>query len=615
MPGQSKRLCALAAAVLTAAGLAACAKSSPSTTSSSKPVYGGTLRIVAASGPDEIDTVPAYYTADYMLERAYARQLLSYPAAVAPTTTSAGWKKTTTPVADMATEVPSTSNGGITNGGKTYTFHIRSGVDWDSTPVRQVTSDDFIREFKAFCNPAPGGFVGNIDYFDATIVGMSSYCNKEIAYFKNTKTHPATATNITNFQNSNTISGISAPNSLTLKVNLIHPASDFLNIMSMPFVSGRPVEYDKYVPNSLQLDTHTLSDGPYKISSYIPGKSITLVRNPAWKQSTDPIRHQYVSKIVVTLGVTSAETQLADMEAGTEDLPMDTAINPPSIPGLIASKAPNFKIWAYSDTIPYIAFNLRSPDASGAMSKLGVRQAIEYGINKVAVQKVFGGPEVSQILNTVIPPGNGGYTNFNDYPTKDNSGNEAMCKSDLAKAGYPHGVSLNMMYINDSVDTDAFTAIQSSLKGCGITLTGKPEPGSSIFVDLGNAPVNNKAGTWDLGEGYWIPDWFGNNARTIIAPFFQTDCLVNTINYGCYSSSQMDSLISKAEAATSVSGAASYWSQADQLAMKNALIVPIINQKFPLYSAKAVHSIAGDAAVFVPNIGDADVTNVWLSNG
>ena len=70
----------------------------------------------------------------------------------------------------------------------------------------------------------------------------------------------------------------------------------------MPFDSARPVEYDSYVPNSLQLDQHTLSDGPYQISSYIPGKSITLVRNPAWKQSTDSLRHDYVNEIVDTAG-------------------------------------------------------------------------------------------------------------------------------------------------------------------------------------------------------------------------------------------------------------------------------------------------------------------------
>ncbi|MBO0773751.1 MAG: ABC transporter substrate-binding protein, partial [Actinobacteria bacterium] len=150
------RRSATVAVVATAAalGLAACGGSSTSSTSSSgKPVRGGTLHIVAASGPDHIDTVPAYYTADYMLEHAYTRQLLQYPTVAYTGTSGAGWKKTTTPAADMATEVPTTSNGGITNGGKTYTFHIKKGVMWDSSPPRQVTASDFIREFKAFANP------------------------------------------------------------------------------------------------------------------------------------------------------------------------------------------------------------------------------------------------------------------------------------------------------------------------------------------------------------------------------------------------------------------------------------------------------------------------------
>src|SRR5450755_1030526 len=401
-----RRYAVAAMAGIAAVSLAACGGSSSSTnstTGSGKPVNGGTLHIVAASGPDHIDTVPAYYTADYELERAYTRQLLQYPTVPATSTSSAGWTTDTTPVADAATVVPSTSNGGITNGGKTYTFHIKSGVDWDSTPVRQVTADDFIREFKAFCNPVSP--VGNPVYYESTIAGLTSYCNAETAYFAS-KSHQPTATNIASFQNSNNISGLSAPNSLTLQINLSTPASDFLYMMAMPFAAARPVEYDNYVPNSLQLDQNTLSDGPYKITSYQPGKSITFARNPAWKQSTDTLRHDYVAGVVLTEGVTSAATQLADMQAGTQDLPNDTNINPPSIPGLLSSKPSNFAVWPWSTTIPYIVFNLQSPNAGGAIKKLLVRQAVEYGLNKTAVVKSYGGPAVSQAISTVIPPGN-----------------------------------------------------------------------------------------------------------------------------------------------------------------------------------------------------------------
>ncbi|HEY7431370.1 MAG TPA: ABC transporter substrate-binding protein, partial [Streptosporangiaceae bacterium] len=359
---------------------------------------------------------------------------------------------------------------------------------------------------------------------------------------------------------------------------------------------------------------HTVSDGPYQISSYVPGKSISFVRNPAWKQSTDKLRHNYVDKIQVTMGVSAAATQLADMQAGTQDLFMDTPLNPPSIPGLVASHASNFQIAPWSDTFPYLVFNLRSPDSGGAAQKLLVRQAIEYGINKVAAQKVYGGPAVAKIINTVTPPGNTGYVNYNLYPDNNGSGNVAMCKSDLAKAGYKSGLSLVYMYPNDSVNTDEFTAIQASLKNCGITLKGKPEPGSSFFTDMGNAPENNKPGAWDMGQVGWIPDWFGDNGRATIQALFQgPNCVVNTVNYGCYNNPNVNSLIKKAEAATSISQAGTYWHQADMQIMKDAVIVPMMSQQFPMYASSRVRGVGFRTALFAPNIGDPDITNLWLA--
>jgi len=575
-------------------------------------VYGGTLHIVAASGPAHLDTVPSYYTTDYQLTHAYTRQLLNYPTLPYTSTTSSGWIKDTTPAPDVATEVPTTANGGITNGGKTYTFHIKQGVDWNTTPARQVTSQDFLREYKAFFNPVSP--VGNPTYYEATISGLTAYANAETAYFANAKAHPPTAANITNFQNTHNITGISTPNSSTIVFNLSGPASDFLYMLAMPFTSARPVEYDSYVPNSLQLDQHTISDGPYQITSYQPGKSITMARDPAWKQSTDSLRHDYVAKVVDTLGVTSASTQLADMQAGTQDVVSDTPINPASIPQLESSKPSNFAIFPWSTTQPYIVFNLKSPNSGSAMNKLLVRQAVEYGLDKEAVQKAYGGPAVGQILNAVIPPGNIGYVNYNLYPDNNGQGNVSMCKTDLSKAGYPNGLTLNYEYPNDSSNTRAFTAIQASLANCGIKLASKPEPGSSFFTDIGNAPSNNKSGTWDMAQPAWVPDWYGNNGRTVIQALFQgPNCVVNTVNYGCYDNPTVNSLITQAETATSQSAAGTAWHQADMDIMKDAAIVPIFSQNFPQYSSARVRGVGYKTALFAPNIGEPDITNLWLA--
>ena len=403
---------------------------------------------------------------------------------------------------DIATAVPTTANGGITNGGKTYTFHLKQGVDWNTSPPRQVVAADFIREFKAFCNPVSP--VGNPLYYTATIAGLKQYCDTEAAYFA-TKKHSPTAANIANFQNTHTISGITAVNSSTLRFSLIQPAGDFIYMIAMPFTSARPVEYDKYVPNSLQLDQHTISDGPYQITSYVPSRSITMSRNPAWKQSTDANRHQYVNQVTVTMGVSDAQTQFNDMKAGQYDLPLDTGIVPSEIPTLESTHDPKFFAWPGSNTLPYMVFNLRSPNNGGAMGKLAVRQAIEYGVNKVAVQKVVGGPTVGKVLNTAIPPGNVGYQNTNLYPSNNNQGDPSKCKSMLASAGYKNGLTLTYLYPNDSINKSIFEALQASLQ----VVRRQPERQARVGLDVlrrpGQRAGQRQAGRLGHGSAWLVP--------------------------------------------------------------------------------------------------------------
>ena len=66
---------------------------------------------------------------------------------------------------------------------------------------------------------------------------------------------------------------------------------------------------------------------PYTVQSYTPARSITYVRNPAWKASSDPIRKAYVDKIVVTetgnqaTGPAGAADQHGQREHGVRRVP------------------------------------------------------------------------------------------------------------------------------------------------------------------------------------------------------------------------------------------------------------------------------------------------------
>src|SRR5262249_33060792 len=132
------------------------------------------------------------------------------------------------------------------------------------------------------------------------------------------------------------LAGVSAPSDLTVVFKLVKPAPDFLNILSMSFSSARPVEYMKYVPDSAQMRQHTLSDGPYQISKYVPTKEFELVRNAAWDPKTDSLRHAYVDKMAVTEGLTQDSVQ-QQIVAGTGDMEWD--VTPPSqdLPQLLSA--------------------------------------------------------------------------------------------------------------------------------------------------------------------------------------------------------------------------------------------------------------------------------------
>ena len=89
--------------------------------------------------------------------------------------------------------------------------------------------------------------------------------------------------------------------------------------------------------------------------------------------------------------------------------------------------------------------------------------------------------------------------------------------------------------------------------------------------------------------------------------------MLNTTNYGCYHNPAVDALIKQAETNQDPSTSPPLWHQVDMLVMKDAVVVPLISQQFPLYASSRVHEAGAPSAVFSPTIGDPDITNVWVT--
>ena len=237
-----------------------------------------------------LDPQGEYGAVGSIVERAFTRQLVSYPAS-----TNLVISKSIAP--DVASVVPTAANGGISADGLTYTFHIKSGVMWTRhrapghLPGLQAGD-------QRTCDPTLA-MDGNPAYYTATIAGFLAFCTPFEAM------DPASSpTARAAYINGHDVSGIQTPDSSTIVFTLTQPATDFLNILALPFASAAPVEDLGYVPASPSIPLYSASnpsysDGPYQISNYViakdssgdwVGQEIDLDHNPAWSQSSDAIR-------------------------------------------------------------------------------------------------------------------------------------------------------------------------------------------------------------------------------------------------------------------------------------------------------------------------------------
>ncbi len=566
-----------------------------------EPRLGGTLRLLGPGGPDHFDTASAYYATSGQFLRALTRQLFAYAAS----RDLSDVRKTFAVVPDVARELPTQANGGVSADRCSYTIRLRPDVMWDTKPPRAVTAHDFIRGLKRLGNPISGS--GARSYFTSTILGMQEYCAAYESAFPHG--HPTPA-DLAAFQNGNDVAGLQAVDQLTLLIRLKQPANDFLNILAMGFASAAPAEYDDYIPDSLAFRKNLISNGPYRIARYDhEARELLLERNPVWQQDSDPVRHQYVDRIDIRVAKESRDAILRKIDAAEIDLAWSFTTVSWAKPRADAYDAPR----SYSGFAlnPYLVFNLQSPNANGALRNLKVRQAIAYAIDKVEISRILEVMEEvpNAPLHSAIPPGSVGHRDFNLYPTPGDRGDPELSRRLMVEAGYGDGLRLIAAVRDVGLHRDIMGAVAERLVKCGITLEFRYYSQGEYYGSLLSDPAKARAGVWDIAEPGWTPDWFGNNGRAILQPLFQTNFLSGTTNYGGYSNPTVDGLIDSALQEDDPVKAEALWHEVDRTVMQDLPIVPIL--AFAAMTAR-YHSPRVKNAIHVPQIQFFDLTHLWL---
>jgi ABC-type transport system substrate-binding protein len=336
-------------------------------------------------------------------------------------------------VPDLATEVPTVANGGISAGGKVYTFHIKKGIRFAPPIGTEVTAADFKWSFQRMMK-AP---LAPATFFYTGIVGAQDYIDGKAG----------------------SISGFKVVDRYTVQITLAKPDASFLYAMTMPFTSVMSKAWVAKVGK--QINRKPLGTGPYTITKWTPGQEITAAKNPDFA-SQGTKGQQYVDTMDFTFAANPG-TALLKLERGQVDVLGDGI---PPADYLRTDQSPQWS--KYVVNAPQIMWFYTFMNVlEQPFDNVKVRQAVNYAIDTEKIQKLLAGQAAG--LDQIYPKGMPGHQDGKQYYSYD----PAKAKQLLADAGFPNGFKTTFYADNVDPMPKLAQSVQSDLAAVGITASLK----------------------------------------------------------------------------------------------------------------------------------------------
>ncbi|WP_241539798.1 ABC transporter substrate-binding protein [Streptomyces sp. M41(2017)] len=515
---------------------------------------GGTVTYEYSDVPDSFDPGNTYYAYMYNLSRLYARPLMTFQP-------GAG-EKGNTLVPDLAA-----SKGVPSDGGKTWTYKLRSGLKYQDGTA--ITSKD-VKYAVERSNFARDVLSLGPNYFQQFLVGGDKYKGP----YKD--------------KSGKGLSSIETPDDTTVVFHLKTAFQEFDYLVASPQTAPVPQAKD----NGVDYVKNIVSSGSYKFQSYSDGKQAVLVRNENWDAKTDPLRKQYPEKIVVNLKV-NAETIDKDVLAGDAIDLGGGGVQAATQAQLLSSadkKAGTDN--TYGGRLVYMAINTKVKP----FDKVECRKAVQFAIDKVSVQTAEGGPVRGDIASTVLPPDIPGYSKSDVYASAGNKGDAAKAKDQLKACGKT-SINTNISARSDRPqEIDAATAIINSLKKVGINASLKQYPSGKYFTDYAGVPKFTEKNNIGLIMMQWGADWpSGYGFQQQILNGSAIGASGNT-NLSQYDNKDVNALLEKAIGTQDDTARNSIYTEIDKKTMDDAVLVPLTYFKVLLARPKYATNLVSTAA-------------------
>lgn len=355
---------------------------------------------------------------------------------------------------DLAKEVPTPQNGGVSADGKTITYKLKEGIKWsDGTPL---TCADFQFTLEAIMTPGVG------------VVSTTGYDQLEKIECPD-------------------------PNTVILKFKEFY--APYLTLFS-DFVlpkhyCGDPKDMKNWAYNRKPLGT-----GPFKLDEWVADSYVTLSRNPNYREKDKP----YLDQIVIRI-VPSSEVAMQLLASGEVDIMWNnTEADLPMLEKMTGVKISDPLQIGGERLFLNMAENKDPSDPKKPhliLSDVKVRQAIEFGINKQRI--------IDRLLHGKAKPGTSELNaGFFDCKLTPRPYDPEQAKKLLTEAGWvpgpdgirvakgakvaPDGTRLRLKYSTTSgnkLREDSQVLIVEDMKAIGVEL----------FIE--NAPSSVVIGTWD----------------------------------------------------------------------------------------------------------------------
>jgi dipeptide transport system substrate-binding protein len=428
----------------------------------------------------------------------------------------------------------------VTPDGLTYTFHLREGVKFHTTPYFKPT-----RTFNA----------------DDVLFTFNRMINKDDPF---RKAYPTEFPYFTDMAMDTNITKIEKIDEHTVKMTLGTVDAAFIQNLAMSFASIQSAEYAAQLlkeGKAEDINQKPIGTGPFVFKSYQKDSNIRFTANKDYWKPEDVKIDNLIFAITTDASVRAQKLKKGECQITAYPRPADLA----PLKADPALKMPD----QAGFNLGYIAYNtlptIKGDSKPNPLSKLEVRQALDMAVDKKAIiDAVYQG--AGQLAVNAMPPTQWSY----DTTIKDAPFDVAKAKELLKKAGVAEGTEITLwaMPVQRPYNPNAklmAEMLQNDWKKIGINA-------KIVSYEWGEYIKRAKNGE----NGAMLIGWSGDNGDpdNWLGTLFGCDA-VNGNNFAKWCDKPFDTLIHQAKETTDQAKRTELYKQAQHLLKDAVPMTPI----------------------------------------